>query len=58
MIYKLYKNFDGSVSDNIMCIDDDGGVSYHPNAPDNTGWQAYQAWLAADPANQPLPADE
>lgn len=39
-------------------IEEDGTVRFVPDDSANRDWQEYQAWLAADPENQPLPADE
>jgi hypothetical protein len=44
-------------SDFIIFTDADGTIWWIPNDPANRHWQQYQAWLAADPNNQPLPAD-
>lgn len=52
MQYQLIAN-----SDYIKRIEDDGNIWFVPNEPSNSMWQAYQAWLAEDPNNQPLPAD-
>jgi hypothetical protein len=56
LTYKLLKDFDG-VARGAVQIDRDGIISTIPNAPDNIDWIEYQAWLAADPGNQPLPVD-
>lgn len=50
--YQLLEN-----SDCIKRIDDDGVVSFIPNDPANSDWRVYQEWLAADPENQPEPAE-
>lgn len=52
MQYKLITN-----SDYVLKINDEI-ISTVPNDMKNRDWQEYQAWLAADPENQPLPADE
>jgi hypothetical protein len=50
MIYKLVKD----KPDQVMYIDGDWhGII--PFTPENTGYQAYLAWLAE--GNEPLPAD-
>lgn len=53
MQYKLLNNSSG-----IELTDDNGITKSIPNDFFNRDWQEYQAWLAADPENQPLPADE
>lgn len=53
MQYKLNQN---SIP-GILKIEDDGTISCVPESTENMDWQDYQDWLAADPANQPLPAD-
>lgn len=56
MTYKQYSER-GELSPFIMKIDD-SRITYIPNDPANRDWQQYQVWLAADPENQPEPADE
>lgn len=51
-MYKLIAN-----SDYILWTDSDEIVHTVPNDERNCDWQAYQAWLAADPENQPEPAE-
>lgn len=29
-----------------------------PNAPGNTDWERFQAWLAEDESNEPIPFDQ
>ncbi len=41
----------------IKLIDDNDVVYWIPNDAGNKDWVAYQEWLAADPENQPEPAD-
>lgn len=41
----------------ILMIEDDGTIRCVPEDVANRDWQAYQAWLAADPENEPLPAE-
>lgn len=57
-MYKYHKKIDGSPSEYILRLNEDDTTSTIPNNPANSDWQAYQAWLEADPENQPLPADE
>lgn len=45
-----YGNLNAGV---IARTDDAGGISFIPNDPRNSDWQAYQEWLAA--GNAPLP---
>lgn len=45
-------------SECIKMIDGNGVIKCIPNDERNTDWQEYQAWLAADPENQPEPAEE
>jgi len=56
MIYQLFRNRDGSISDYICRIDFDGLVACIPNDMGNRDWREYQAWLAE--GNEPLPAPE
>ncbi len=45
-------------SDCIKLLEDGGMIRFVPNDSRNLDWQAYQAWLAADPENNiPLPAE-
>lgn len=48
--YQQYLNSDGELVDGIRRLPDYANI---PNDPENTDWQAYQAWLAA--GNTPLP---
>jgi hypothetical protein len=58
MQYKQFKDKNGEISmDVILCIESSGLLWYVPNNNENSMWQAYQAWLAADPNNQPEAAD-
>ena len=58
MTYKFAKNeLNENREDCIIKIDDAGVVSAVPNDESNKDWQAFQAWLAEDPENQPDPAD-
>lgn len=58
-MYKLIKMLDGTDSPYVILrLNDNGSISSIPNDMANADWQEYQAWLAADPENQPLPADE
>jgi hypothetical protein len=43
--------------DAIKKTEDNGIIKWIPSDPTNSDWAEYQAWLAADPENQPLPAD-
>lgn len=53
MQYQLIAN-----SNYLKRTDPQGVITFIPDDPANTDWQAYQAWLAADPVNNvPLPAD-
>ncbi len=52
MTYKLIAS-----SDYILMTDEQGVIHTVPNDERNKDWQEYQAWLAADPENQPEPAD-
>jgi hypothetical protein len=52
MNYKLIAD-----SEDILWTDDEGIIHNVPNEPMNKDWQEYQVWLAADPGNQPDPAD-
>lgn len=53
MQYQLILN-----SDSVKLTEDSGLIKYIPNDPANSDWQIYQAWLAADPENQPELAEE
>jgi len=58
MNYKYASNPDGGhFTNQIMKIEESGVQHCIPNDPANRDWQSYQAWLAADPVNQPLSAD-
>jgi hypothetical protein len=46
MTYRRTKNRDGSDSDVIQRVNDDGSISFIPNDPANVDWVAYQAWIA------------
>jgi hypothetical protein len=52
MIYQLIAD-----SNCIKRVDDAGVISFIPDDPENSDWRVYQEWLAADPANQPEPAE-
>ena len=47
MTYQLVKNDDGSISEVVVRLNDDGSISYIPNDPRNIDRQAYNQWLAA-----------
>jgi hypothetical protein len=51
--YQQINNPDGSINEKtIKRLPDNAFI---PNDPENTDWQAYQAWLAE--GNTPLPPD-
>jgi hypothetical protein len=54
--YKKYFSSESVESEYIIKFTNDIQICI-PNDPQNKDWQDYQAWLAADPANQPDPAD-
>jgi hypothetical protein len=59
MQYKYLKLLDGSpCTDVILRLNDDASLSSIPASEANSDWNTYQSWLAEDPENQPLPADE
>lgn len=50
----MYQLINDTMVPGIIRIDDG---TFIPQNEGNRDWQEYQAWLAADPDNQPLPAD-
>lgn len=55
-MYKLiYDPITDTVSDTMILRTSD--AAYIPNNDTNRDWIAYQAWVAADPANVPEPAE-
>lgn len=53
MQYKLLAG-----TSDVYRVNENGSYTIIPPTEENYDWQRYQAWLAADPKNKPLPADE
>ncbi len=51
----MYKLINNKITNSVNCVLRNDGA-YIPFDPDNTGYQAYLAWVAQ--GNTPLPADE
>lgn len=53
IMYKQYKNIDGTIASGILRVSDSAFIPFDPA---NTDYQEYLKWVAE--GNQPLPADE
>jgi hypothetical protein len=55
-MYRQLKDPQGNIRTDAIRRESDKATV--PNDLNNRDWVEYQAWLAADPANQPLPPEE